>query len=280
MTLQWLISTYGNGIQKVENLLMHPEQGNSYLISHQDPNEAFTVIPEKLIRNDVQVFVQKDTGLSKNRNNAIRHASADILVIADDDIGLNPSYPIHILRAFKKHPEVDVACFQIRTPIDQPDYKSYPKKTKRLTHLNQFKAVSSIEIAFRRKSIQKKQIWFDERFGLGALANCGEEFLFLSECFRKGLKIMFFPVYIVEHPYESSVKNRPFYEEQRLFSTGAQNYVLYKNFAYVRNFVAALKRFPTYRKAGVTFKLFLKAKNNGSNYAKNAKNVSVGRIQG
>ena len=280
MTLQWLISTYGNGIRKVENLLLYPELGNTYLVSHQDPNEAFKELPEKLHRNDVQVFVQKDTGLSKNRNNAIRHASADVLVIADDDIGLNPSYPMHILRAFKKHPEIDVACFQIRTPIDQQDYKKYPKKAKRLTRLTQLKAVSSIEIAFRRKSIREKRIWFDERFGLGTAANCGEEFLFLAECLRKGLTIMFFPVYIVEHPFESSANGRSFYEEKRLFSTGAQNYVLYGNLAYVRNLFAALRRYPTYRKAGVTFKQFLKFKNDGCNYAKSSDNGHAGGTQG
>ncbi|HET9570124.1 MAG TPA: glycosyltransferase family A protein [Bacteroidales bacterium] len=270
MTLQWLISTYGDGIKKVENLLLNPEPGISYLISHQDPFEAFPEFPPKLIRNDVQIFVQRESGLSKNRNHALRHATADILVVADDDIGLNPNYPRHILRAFQKHPEVDVACFQIRTPLDQPAYKKYPKKAKMLTRLNQMKAVSSIEIAFRRKSVQESQIWFDERFGLGATASSGEEFLFLAECLRKNLKIMFFPIYIVEHPYESSVKNRSFYDKQQLFSTGAQCYVLFKDLAYLRNVIAACRRYPTYRKAGVTFKQFLKAKNEGSDYAKKA----------
>ena len=280
MTLQWLISTYGNGIRKVEKLLLFPQYGISYLISHQDPQEEYKVLSEKLLRDDVMVFIQKDTGLSKNRNNAIRHASADILVIADDDIGLNTAYPSHILRAFKKHPEIDVACFQIRTPSDQPAYKKYPTRAKKLTRLNHLKAVSSIEIAFRRKSIREKKVWFDERFGLGATANCGEEFLFLAECLRKGLKIMFFPIYIVEHPCKSSGKGKAFYDEQQLFTTGAQNYVLYKNFAFVRNWFAAVKRYPTYRKAGVTFSQFLKAKNDGCHYVENSEKGSLSRAQG
>ena len=278
MTLQWLISTYGKGIQKVENLLLHPQYGLSYLISHQDPQEAYKDLSKKLFRDDVTVFVQKDTGLSKNRNNTIRHATSDILVIADDDIGLNSTYPAHILRAFKKHPEIDVACFQIRTPSDQPAYKKYPARVRKLTRLNLLKAVSSIEIAFRRKSIQEKKVWFDERFGLGASANCGEEFLFLAECLRKGLKIMFFPVYIVEHPCESSVKGKAFYDEQQLFATGAQNYVLYKDFAFVRNLFAAVKRYRTYRKAGLTFSQFLKAKNDGARYVKNSERSSTTNV--
>lgn len=266
MTLQWLISTYGTGIRKIENMLLFPEHGISYLISHQDPDTVCTELPEKLLREDVKVLKLNDTGLSKNRNNALRHASSDILVLADDDITLHPAYPHQVLKAFKKHPQIDVVCFQIRTPEGSPAYKKYPATERKLTRLNQLKSVSSIEIAFRRKSIREKHLWFDERFGLGATANCGEEFLFLAECLRKGLKILFLPVYIVEHPYESSVKNRPFYEDRRLFATGAQNYVLYRDFAYIRNLFALLRRWPDLKKAGVSTRHFLEMKNAGCRY--------------
>lgn len=266
MTLQWLISTYGNGIRKVENMLLFPEYGISYLISHQDPKTECTELPEKLKREDVKVVKLNASGLSKNRNNALRHASSDILVLADDDITLHPAYPHQVLKTYKKHPEIDVVCFQIRTPEGSPAYKKYPATVRKLTRLNEIKSVSSIEITFRRKSIREKHIWFDERFGLGATANYGEEFLFLAECLRKGLKILFFPAYIVEHPYESSVKNRPFYEDQRLIATGAQNYVLYRDFAYVRNLFALLRRWPDLKKAGVSARHFLEMKNAGCRF--------------
>jgi len=266
MTLQWLISTYGNGIRKVENLLLFPEYGLSYLISHQDPKAECTELPDNLHRDDVKVIHQKETGLSRNRNNALRHASSDILVVADDDIGLNPAYPHQILKAFKKYHNIDVACFQIRTLPNQPVYKKYSTRAIGLTRMSQLKAVSSIEIAFRRKSIQNNHIWFDERFGLGTEANSGEEFLFLAECLRKGLKIMFIPVFIVEHPFESSAKSRPYYEDQRLFSTGAQNYVLYRDFAYLRNLFALLRRLPDLKKAGISARHFLQMKNAGCRY--------------
>lgn len=266
MTLQWLISTYGNGLRNVENILLFPEFGLSYLVSHQDPENQCPELPEYLDRADVEVLRSQDRGLSKNRNNALKHATADIVVLGDDDIHLHPAYPHHVRGAFKKHPEADVICFQIRTPEGSPSYKDYPKLTCPLTHFSQLKTVSSIEIAFRRKSVHEKDIWFDERFGLGASANCGEEFLFLAECLRKGLKIIFFPAYVVEHPYESSVKGRPFYEDQRLFVTGAQNYVLYRDFAYVRNFFALLRRWPALAKAGISAIHFLKMKNAGCRY--------------
>lgn len=266
MTLQWLISTYGKGIRKVEGFLMFPEFGISYLISHQDPENLCPETPENLIRRDVEVVRLQNSGLSRNRNNALKHATGDILILADDDISLHPAYPHHIRTAFKKHPEADVICFQIRTPTGSPPYKKYPTQEKPMTGLNQLKAVSSIEIAFRRKAVREKAVWFDERFGLGAPANCGEELLFLAECMRKGLKILFFPAYIVEHPNESSVKDSPYHEDRLLFVSGAQNYVLYKDFAYVRNVLAMFRRLPDLLKAGISPSHFLKMKNAGCRY--------------
>lgn len=266
MTIQWLISTYGNGLRNVENILLFPEFGLSYLVSHQDPDNLCPELPEYLERSDVTVVHQPGKGLSKNRNNTLTHATGDVCVLGDDDIRLHPAYPHHVRAAFKKHPEADVICFQIRTPEGSPPYKDYPQLTKPLTKFDQLKAVSSIEIAFRLEKVLQKKIAFDERFGLGATADCGEEFLFLAECLRKGLKIMFFPAYIVEHPAESSVNGRPFHEDRRLFATGAQNYVLYRDFAYVRNVLALLRRWSELKKAGVSARHFLKMKNAGCRY--------------
>jgi glycosyltransferase involved in cell wall biosynthesis len=268
MDIQWLISTEGKRIHNVENILLFPENGLTYVVSHQSGNTASDEIPEKLIRPDVKVYRSEATCLSANRNNALRHATGEILVLGDDDIRLKPAYPKHVLRAFNKHPEIDVACFQIRTGEDEPSYKVYPKREKRLGNLRSLKKVSSIEITFRRKSIEKQHIRFDERFGLGTTADCGEEFLFLAECLRKGLKIRFFPVYIVEHPSESSVKKRPFFEDRRLFVTGAQNYVLYGDFAYLWNLLAVLRRMPSLIRSGVAIGHFLKMKNAGCRYIK------------
>jgi glycosyltransferase involved in cell wall biosynthesis len=268
MKIQWLISTYGKGILDVENILLLPENGLSYLVSHQTPESDQEKLPEKLLRPDVQVSQLIGTGLSANRNNALRHATGDVLILADDDIRLKPAYPHHIRKIFEKHPEVDVACFQIRTGQDEPDYKQYPTHEKNLNSYGLLKNVSSIEIAFRRKAIQKHHIRFDERFGLGAPANCGEEFLFLAECLRKGLKIRFFPIYIVEHPFNSSAKERPFFDDQRIFVTGAQNYVLYGDLAFVWNAFAVLRRMFKLKKEGFSARHFLRTKNAGSRYIK------------
>jgi glycosyltransferase involved in cell wall biosynthesis len=267
MDIQWLISTCGDRIKQVENVVMDPLFKVTYLISHQTTGSKIEVHPS-LNRLDVNVVTTNSMGLSANRNNALKHATGSILVVGDDDIGLKPIYANRILKTFTDHPDVDVACFQILTSDTGQQYKNYPKKIKRLTSLKSLKNVSSIEIAFRRKSIEKAQICFDERFGLGKPANCGEEFIFLAKCLRKGLSICFFPMYVVEHPSTSSVNQRPVFEDIKLIVSGAQNYVLFGSFAYVLHVLALIRRLPALKREKVSAKRFLQLKNAGCTYIK------------
>lgn len=266
MTLQWLISTCGERIQLLEHLLMAPMPGVSYVVSVQNLQHTFPNIPEFCNRPDVTIHLLEGDGLSRNRNHALKHANADIVVIADDDIVLQPYYVQNIIDSFKWNPKVDVGCFQILTTDTKKPYKRYPSEAKKLTTTASLKQVSSIEIAFRRAAVTEADIRFDERFGLGRKANSGEELIFLHTCVQKGLKVHFFPLFIVEHPSQSSVNQTSAFDPIRLFVSGAQNYVLYGNMAYFRHFLAAIKRFSALRKNGLTFTQFLRYKNEGCAY--------------
>jgi glycosyltransferase involved in cell wall biosynthesis len=266
LSIQWLISTCGEGIYRVKSLLLPPEQGVSYVVSWQTASEMPPDVATAFDRPDVTLSPIHGLGLSANRNNALKQASAEILVLADDDVGLKPTYAYRIRRVFERYPKVDVACFQIRTGTDEPDYKHYPKRAKRLHSLSAIKGVSSIEMAFRKRVVEGSGLRFDERFGLGTRADCGEEYLFLADCLRKGLHVHFFPIYTVEHPCESSVKKRSFLEDGRLFVTGAQNYVLFGRLAYLWHALALLRRLPALWRTGVSPRRFLAAKNAGCRY--------------
>lgn len=265
MSVQLLISTINEGIYKIESMLMPPVEGVSYIITHQCLKEEFNIIPEALKRNDVRLIRINSTGLSVNRNNCLMHADGEILMILDDDVVIKPEY-ISKIRSFFTYEEVDIACSKIKTNNDEPEYKSYPKKEINLTKISQLKAVSSIEISIRNKSFKNKDIWFDERFGLGTRAQSGEELIFLNDCLAKGLKIRFFPEYTIEHPFNSSAKDISPYSDSRLFTSGAQAFAIYKNLAYLRNFIAVIKRFSAIRKSEISIIHFLKMKNEGINY--------------
>ncbi len=266
MDIQWIIASCGDRLQEVENVLLAPQYKLSYVVSVQSLNKPFPEIPEALKRKDVTLDMLDGVGLSANRNHGLKLANADILVVGDDDIRLKPDYPKRVLKIFKEHPEVDVACFQILTSDTGSAYKTYPKRVKSLTSLNALKQVSSIEIAFRSQKVCKKGIRFDERFGLGTPANHGEEFLFLAQCLRRGLNIRFFPVYAVEHPSVSSVNQRSVFDDSRLFTTGAQNYVLFGPLAYIWHLLAVLRRYKALRQHGISPRHFLAMKQAGCRY--------------
>jgi glycosyltransferase involved in cell wall biosynthesis len=263
MHLQLLISTCNQGIQKVQAMLLPPIDDVSYLISHQYVNKDFEIVPPALLRDDVKIIKMNQMGLSANRNNCLRYATGDVLMILDDDVKIYPEY-LEKVREFFNSGDVDVACGKIKTRPDEPEYKDYPSKEHQLEHISQLKAVSSIEISLRKKSIIENGIWFDERFGLGSLVSSGEELLFLNECLKKGLKIKYFPEYTVEHSCQSSVKKISAYSDERLFVAGAQAYALYGKSAYVRNFLSAFKRLKVLTMEYVSPWHFLKIKNSGS----------------
>lgn len=264
MKIQLLISTYNEGILRVAKVLLPPMDGLSYLVSHQYTCEDCLPIPQSLLREDVIISQILSAGISVNRNNSIKCASGDIVVLLDDDVRLKTEYIESLKTLFETHPEVDVACCKIKTFAGEPEYKVYPEQEKLLQNIGALKAVSSIEISFRLRSVRDKGIWFDERFGLGTTVKSGEELLFLNACIKKGLNIRYFPIYTVEHSYLSTTKNQSAFSDERLFATGAQAYVLYGKMAFLRNFFAVFRRFGTLRKENISALHFIKMKQAGS----------------
>lgn len=153
--------------------------------------------------HEVNEFINcYETGLSKSRNKALIYSDSDICIISDNDVYYSQNSIDIIKNAFEKYPQADAITFQIQTPEGEM-YKNYPSEFFWHNKLSLAK-VSSVEIAFRRKSILKNDILFDEKFGLGSEFPTSEEFIFLSDCLSKNLKIAYVPKVIVFHPKESS----------------------------------------------------------------------------
>ena len=157
-------------------------------------------------------------GLSKSRNIALEESNADICLIADDDLVYVSDYEKKIKKEFERFPDADIITFQVEGI--EGKYKDYPLRAKKLNYLTLMK-VSSVEVAFRRKSILKNGIRYNEIFGAGAKYQMGEENIFLTECLKKGLKIMYAPVKIADlHLGDSSWFTG--YSQEYFRSKGAQ----------------------------------------------------------
>lgn len=233
MDIEVLICSLNKGIVRVEDILLPPQTGLSYLVAFQYTDERYLdLIPEALrTRNDVRFFEFKGQGLSLNRNNALDRAQGDIILFADDDARFtNESFEL-IRETFAQHKDIDIAFFQANTYTGKP-LKEYPKQETDLSgRETPLYSISAIEMACLRSKVQGV-IRFDERFGLGTkFLTCGEEEIWLEDARRAHLRMRYFPMKMVET--STLLKKQMLYVDagvQRSF--GAKAYYIYGNKAW------------------------------------------------
>lgn len=135
--------------------------------------------------NNFNIYSYNEIGLSNSRNRGLEKVKADIIVLCDDDVVYNDNYEQIIINEFSKNKDADVIIFNIESPNRKIKQN---KKNKRLHFFNILR-YSSQRIAFRRKSIEEKNISFNTLFGAGAKYSSGEDALFLVSALKNNLKI-------------------------------------------------------------------------------------------
>lgn len=215
MTLEVLICTYGNeGLNRVAKMNLPTVEGVKYLVSWQT-NEFNLILPDELHRKDLTIYTTRTNGLSVNRNLALKKASGDICLIADDDLTYTAEQLRAIVDTFEKNPHIDIALFR----HSGNNNKQYPDYEFNLnSKMPKGYYISSVEIAFRRRSIPES-LQFNTNFGVGAAMPSGEEFIFIHQAMRHGLKCRFFPITITHHE-EPSTGSRQ-YSKGALQANGA-----------------------------------------------------------
>lgn len=133
----------------------------------------------------------KERGVGLNRNNALMRATADICILSDDDIIFDNDYSQRVLSSFEKHQNADVIIFSLL----ECNRNGVIKRQKKVDFYN-YMRFGTPQIAFRRVPIIKQGICFNMSFGGGSRYCSGEDTLFLTQCLKKGLKIIALPVII------------------------------------------------------------------------------------
>lgn len=131
----------------------------------------------------VRMISTRERGLSVSRNMAINNSQADICLICDDDEVLMPDCAKNILQAFERHPKADIITFALR--YGEKKFANIEKEVKYVEAMK----TSSLQIAFRRKKIQKHRLSFNIKMGSGTGNGGGEEIKFLFDCLKAGLVI-------------------------------------------------------------------------------------------
>ena len=175
---------------------------------------------EKNVDNRTVRMISSDTiGVGLNRNLAMQIAKADILLFADDDATYYDDTPESVVDAFRKLPDADVILFGLDYTRNGEIYERRRCKTERAYLWNSMK-YGACRMAVRRSSIQSKNIWFTTLFGGGCIYGCGEDSIFLRNCFRSGLK-----VYTYSHVLGTCAKDQSSwftgFNEKYFFDKGA-----------------------------------------------------------
>lgn len=132
-----------------------------------------------------KIYSYDEIGLSNSRNRGLEHVKNDIILLSDDDVVYKDCYEELILSEFELNPKADIIVFN----IDSPNRTIKLNKKNKKLHFFNILRYTSTRIAFRRKSIEKKNIKFNTLFGAGAKYTHGEDTLFLITALKNHLRI-------------------------------------------------------------------------------------------
>lgn len=194
MKFQVLIATMKKTKEEISLLIKQNNLSCDVLVINQCGREAdYDIATDK---HTVRVVEVNEKGLSRSRNRALKESTADICLIADDDIWYEEALEENICKAFEEHPTYDLIAFYVER---SSSYTHKELGSIHEVHKLQSLSLMSVQIAFQRNRILEKGIQFDENFGAGSGKYiCGEENIFLMDCLKKGCKILYVPISIAK----------------------------------------------------------------------------------
>lgn len=212
MTLEILLSCMK---QKNFSLIDKMKLNTDILIINQTNENSYS---ERIIKNTKQRMISNtNKGLSHSRNDLLNNMNCDIGIICDDDVVYRPNYDFIILNAFQKIKDADIIVFNIN-PLNYKE--KFFKEIKKIRKAPQNKYYSSVQIAFKKESFYKANLWFNINFGSGSKFSSGEESLLLREARKKGLKIYEYPEIIADVDFSKSTWFKGF-DEKFFYDKGA-----------------------------------------------------------
>ena len=169
------------------------------LIINQTEHDGY----EELLKDGhkIRMISTNQRGIAKSRNMALMHATGDICLLCDDDEILEDGYENIILSAYERHPQADIIAFNYRDLNPRMAHKDI-KAEKRSSLWHTF---STHSLSFRRESVLKRGVWFDNRIGPGSgILSAGEETAWQNLAIKKELVRWEVPIQIASVAQETS----------------------------------------------------------------------------
>lgn len=206
------------------------------IFRHNDMNEFNILIVNQTTEDtlltsefsNIKVINSFERGSPASRNLAIRNASFEVCLMADDDMVYQPNLKQTIERAYENFPDYDMISFQAVDEYDKPYTAYYPAGIhNKKTLMKIFTCV----ISFKREVYKTHNIYFNHYFGVGSVFKGATEYVFLRNAFDKGLKMRHVAEFIVIHFEGSSGKQ--YGSDNALFAKTALRQRFLGNFSYL-----------------------------------------------
>ncbi|MGS0827509.1 hypothetical protein ACVBIO_17040 [Shewanella sp. 0m-8] len=194
-----LISTFGDRIYDLKDVIKEPVEGVCYLIGHQRDGGG-CITPSFLDRPDIACYFLDNKGVTKSRNHLLNMSKADICYFCDDDVKLVDGFQ-DVLREVHNSDASPVITLRVDDEFGRPRKKELSKTTA-YRNLLSILSVGTIEISVKNRFVKNKR--FCEYMGAGSSIPIGDEAVFLSEFLKDNQKISYHSKVIASHPLESS----------------------------------------------------------------------------
>jgi len=157
------------------------------------------------------LHLRSPRGLSRARNEGLRHVSGDIVAFPDDDCLYPPDLLAKVARWFVEHPDWDGLTGRWVTPEGTPDGGKWHRVGGEINRYNVWHRATSVSIFLRRKVVDVLG-FFDTNLGAGSGTPWGsaEETDYLIRAFQAGLRLYYDPDVIVFHPNKIPTPTRTY----------------------------------------------------------------------
>lgn len=177
-------------------------------------------------RSDVRVVHLDGHGLSRSRNAALEQARTDLLVFADDDMSLRPEGLLALADHLRARPELSFAAGWREGRLPRQGRRA----GRHRLGLTNSGRVCAPELIVRRNRVLGCGVRFDEAFGKGARHGLGEDYVFVADMLRAGMRGEALPIITGRHPGPSTgelwtspaIFNARLAVQARVFGRGAR----------------------------------------------------------
>lgn len=183
----------------LELMFVHNNINDFKILIVNQTSKDITLESEK---ENIRIINSFENGSPNSRNTAIKNATGDICLFADDDIIYLPNLKEKLLKVYNQNPKADLITFEA---VDENDNR-YFKYSNEGKHKDMEFRVNNIGISFLRKPIRDTNTFYNVHFGVGSTFPGCTEFVFMKNAWDNGLELYHKEVFLSKHPHLSSGK--------------------------------------------------------------------------